>query len=71
MSIAKDVLRHVLFFPLILFLCKGGKPLNFAGGNTAVIGCGNTHYDKVFLNIDPAANWVHDFEHNTSPRNSI
>ena len=48
-----------------------GKPLAFVDRNTAVIGCGNTRYDKAFVNINPAANWVHDFEHNTSPQNDI
>lgn len=49
----------------------GGKPLTFVGGNTAVIGCGNTGHHRGFVDIHPTAYGVNDFEHNTSPQNDI
>ena len=53
------------------FVGKCRESFAFVRRNAMVVGCGNTRYDKAFVNIDPAANWVNDFEHNTSPQNSI
>ena len=48
-----------------------GKALAFVGRHALLIGRSNTGNDKGFVNIHTAADTVNDFEHNTSPRNSI
>lgn len=50
------------------FIGEGGKPLAFVGGNSLLIGCGNTRYDKTFVDINPTTNGVDNFEHSTSPQ---
>ena len=53
------------------FIGKCGKALALVGCNAMIIGCGNTRHNKTFVNIHPTTDGVNNFEHNTSPRNSI
>ena len=50
---------------------KGGKPLALVGCHSVVIGRSNTGNDKGLVDIHPTADRVDNFEHNTSPQNSI
>ena len=50
---------------------KGGEPLALVGGHALLIGRGDTGNNKGLVDIHPAADTINDFEHNTSPRNSV
>ena len=50
---------------------ESGKPLAFICRYSVVIGRGDTGNHKRFVDIHPAADWINDFKHNTSPRNNI
>jgi hypothetical protein len=44
------------------------ETLALVGSYSVVVGCGNAGYDKRLVDIHPTANWINDFEHNTSPQ---
>lgn len=46
---------------------EGGKPLACVGGDSLLIGSSDTGNNKRLVNIHPTADWVNNFEHNTSP----
>ena len=50
---------------------KGRKPLAFVGCHALLIGRSDTDNNKGLVDIHSATDAVNDFEHNTSPQNSI